>query len=186
MIKNAVQMLKENYDRLGDLTDAQFIVAKAKACAKRLIYAEQIMDCVKIDFVGNSTPINLNEIAEGDTLKIKATVRNMAGGKEKTGYVTLNNIRDVQYDNAIKMLTLETDNMILTTIECKAEIIQLDSVIRGVNWVNEHSLSELISNDTLLSDFKMERDEREHNRSLEDIDFVETKDNSTIFPELLF
>jgi trans-2-enoyl-CoA reductase len=98
----------------------------------------------------------------------------MASQTEKTGFVTLENIKDVQFDEHTRMLVIENDKYIVTTINCQKEMADLEAVIRGDNWVNLYSLAELISNETLLSDFKLVRDGRDE-RDLEfgDLGFVE-------------
>lgn len=174
MIKDAAQMIKENYNKLGDLTDNQFVVAKSKACAKRLIHAERITDVQLIDTFDGNRSITISQIEPDMTIKIKATVRNMASQTEKTGFVTLDDIKDVQFDEKTGMLVIENDKYIVTTLNCEKEIGQLEAVLRGDNWVNINSLGEIIGNETLLSDFKTVRDER-NGRDLEfgDLGFVE-------------
>jgi hypothetical protein len=188
MIQDAAQRIKENYDRFGDLTDEQFVAAKAKACSKRLIHAERISDVQLIDpFVGNRQ-ITVSQIKPNTTIKIKATVRNMASQTEKTGFVTLEDIQDVQFDEKTGMLAIENDKYIVTTLRCEKEMGQLEAVLRGENWVDMYSLRKLISNDTLLSDFQIirdgisERGRSEHDVELQDLEFVE--DITT--PDLLF
>lgn len=183
MVQNAAQRLKENYTLLGDLTDAEFIAAKSAACAKRVIHAERISD-IRLMVLGQEKPITVDQIKLGNTIKLKATVRNMLGGQEKTGAVVLSNVRDIQFDEKIGMLTIEADKYILTTMECQIEMHLLNEVIRRDNWVNNQSLSMLIDESTLLSDFKHERDkeigiEIEEELDLQDIVTPE-------IPDLLF
>ena len=179
MIKNATQILKDNYNQLGDLTDAQFMVTKAKACNKKLIHAEQIADVVRVSN-GASENITLGDIKEGDTVRVKATVRSMAGGMEKTGYVALKNIQDIHHDDYAKMLIVDADGLIFTTMDCKEAVQQLNAVIRGDNWVDQQTLGELISEEATLKDFQQIRDGgREF--ELDDIVFDEPQT-----PDLMF
>lgn len=161
MSQNAVQILKENYNRLGDLTDAEFIATKAKVCAKRIIHVERIIDIRRADGFSEEK-ISLGQIQVGDTIKINATVRNMLGGQEKSGVVTMPNIQDIYFEEALGMLVIESAKHILTTMECKSEMLVLDAVIRDDNWVNVQSLGEIIGEDTLLTEFQYERDNELH------------------------
>ena len=182
MIKDAAQMIKENYNKLGALTDSQFIAAKARTCSKKLIHAERVIGVQLMDGLLNNF-ITIDKIEVGATVKIKATVRHMSGDVEKTGVITLDNVKDIQVDQQTGMWIIENDRYIVTTLNCQKEMADLEAVIRDDNWVNMHSLGELIGDETLLSDFKLVRD-YEDNRDLEweDLGFVEDISK----PNLLF
>ena len=179
MIKNAKQILESNYDLLGDLSDDQFIAAKARACEKKLIHAEQIADVVKISG-GSTQNVSFNDVEKGDTIRLKATVRSMVGGVEKTGYVTLKNIQDIHHDDYAGMLIIDADGLIFTTLDCKEAVQQLNAVIRSDNWVTQQSLSNLLSEDSILKDFQQIRDGA-HELDLDDIVLDEPQT-----PDLMF
>jgi hypothetical protein len=164
MLKNASDMLRENYRKLGELTDSQFIVAKSEACAKKLIHAENIYELTRI-VGGLNESITVGDIKEGDTIRVKATVKSMLGGVEKTGYIILKDVQEVYYDKLLRILTIDADGVILTTMDMKAEVLQLNAVINGDNWVNHYSLSELIGRATLLKDYQLVREEKQRSRN---------------------
>lgn len=157
MIKTAAELLQDNYKKIGPLTDEQFVAVKACACSKKLIYAEQVHEVRNVS-MGVETPITFDEIDEDATVRIKATIRSMLGGAAKTGFITLPNIQEVYRDEARKMWVIEAENLILTTMDCKNEVLQINAVLAGDNWVNNITLSELITNDTILRDLQDIRD----------------------------
>ena len=167
MIKTAAELLKDNYKKIGALTDKQFVSVQARACGKRLLHVEKILEIRRVDG-GLETPTTINDVSEDDTIRIKATVRSMLGGKEKTGFITLNDIQEIYTDDSINMLIINAENMMVTTLECKDEVIQINAVLAGDNWVTEQSLSELIGKDATLRDFQNIRDQ-EPELELDDI-----------------
>lgn len=192
MIKDAATLMKENYHKLGNLTDAQFIATKSKVCSRRMIHAEQIGRVARLNGFGIEEQIKLSDIKIGDTVKINATVRsmNVNGGEEKTGVITLEDIQDVDIDESIGMLFLDTEKCLFTTIECENEWWILNEVIRQAdNWVNLHSLSEMIGPDSFLTDFKEERS-RQQGRGMDldfsDLGFDDRTNDGPSFSDLLF
>lgn len=191
MIKDAATLLKENYHKLGNLTDAQFIATKSKVCGRRMIHAERIGKVVRVNDFGTEETIRIPQIQVGDTVKVTATVRsmNVNGGSEKTGAVTLDNIQDVFCDESTGILFIDTEKCIFTTIECGIEWSVLNEVIRRPdNWVNQYVLSEMIGSNSLLTDFQAVRDgqNREFELDFDDIGFEEKTNNSPTFSDLLF
>ena len=178
MIQNNLQSFKDNFSKIGKLSDKDFIAVKARARAKKLIHAERVISVAKLDFLGMEAACQLADITEGDTARIKATVRNMAGGAEKTGVVTLQDIEYAHYEEALNMLIIETDRYIFTTMNCQQEMAILEAVIRGDNWVDEYALSELIPDDINLEMFQEVRDGQSHEQSLGFDDIIT--------PDLLF
>ena len=152
--------LQQNFDRIGPLTDAQFLATKA--LSKKMIYAQSIdFENISItDVMGGEHKADaveaVNEFEHGvvDSLKIRAKVRGMTGGAEQVGNIKLDNIIDIKLDSAIGILVIENDKCVFTNIPCWTEIEDLVNVIKDPNnWVDRIALSELLPPDVALCDF---------------------------------
>ena len=181
MISTTKQHLHRNFKKIGPLTDAQFLATKA--LSKRMIYAREVdlRNIIAIGVDGREYRLSaieaVSEYQNGNvnTLKLKATVRGMAGGAEQSGNVKLENITDIEFDSAIGFLVVENEQCVFTNIPCWTEMKDLTEVMRDKsNWVNSKSLGELLPPDTLLSDFIEVRDsiERDLDRDVK-LDIIE-------------
>ena len=173
MILTPRQYLKRNFEKIGPLTDAQFLATKT--LSKRVIYAKEIdlKNVVLIDVEGLETRVDVRtavtEHRRGNvsSIKFQATVRSMSGGPEQTGSLRLDNIIDLKFDQSIGLLVIENDKCVFTNLPCWTEISDLAKVIQDpYNWVNKESLAELLPFDATLEDFISVRDEREIDRDI--------------------
>jgi hypothetical protein len=172
-----MKLTTENYNRLGPLTDQQFLAAKEKATSQRLIYAENLEPRLTVwDSYGreNNIPIDrlTNEFESGNVaaIRLKATVANMAGGKEQSGYLKLENLRDAQFNPETGVLLIDSDQCCITNLDCWQAMSDLYQVINDpTNWVNERALSGIIEPDLTLKDFKQIRDD--HDRTIDSPDY---------------
>ena len=180
MRNRAIELMRSNSKRLGNLTDEEFLAVKSRVCNRKLIHAERIGEIQRIGSFGFVEDISLSDIKVGDSVKIRATVRSMVGGAEKTGWVVLDRIQDVHKDESIGMLILDTEKYIFTTLECKSEMYVLEAVINGDNWVDLYELGTMITPNSFLCDYQ-----EIMAQSIEQGIKQETHDFSD-FPELLF
>ena len=173
MILTPRQSLKRNFEKIGPLTDAQFLATKS--LSKKLIYAKQVdlKNVLLIDIDGLESNVDMRAIVaeynRGNVggIKLQATVRGMSGGPEQTGSLRLDNIIDLKFDQSIGLLVVENDKCVFTNLPCWTEISDLAKVIQDpYNWVDKEALAELLPFDATLEDFVSVRDEREIDRDI--------------------
>ena len=186
MIVSAKQTLKDNYNLLGKLSDAEFVAAKARARQKRIVFAEKIISVKRIDLFGKEEQSTIPEIQAGDTIKLKATVRSMLGGPTQTGIVTLEGVQDVYHEDGLKMLVIDSDTCILSTMDCGQEMGILSLVVQGNNWVTDQALCSMILDDATLGVYQEVREEMEQtlSRDMDSLDALEREHAD--FPKLMF
>ena len=173
MILTPRQSLKRNFEKIGPLTDAQFLATKS--LSKKLIYAKQVdlKNVVLIDVDGRESSVDLRTVVaeynRGNVsgAKIQATVRGMSGGPEQTGSLRLDNIIDLRFDASVGLLVIENDRCVFTNLPCWTEISELAKVIQDpYNWVDKEALADLLPFDATLEDFVSVRDERAIDRDI--------------------
>lgn len=195
MSRRAVEILKNNYNKLGELDDKQFLAVKA--VTQGVIYAREIdMDHImRRDNLGIDRQIHPEEIQAGDTITLNATVRNALGTKEQSGSLTIEDVRDAQFSPITGQLVIDSDKFCLSSIDCTQEIADLALLINAPNvWVTKAALSEMVPSDATLKDFQEVRDlmkEKEYGRvapeMIKEDRFTSVADAKEIdLPQLLF
>jgi hypothetical protein len=163
------QATKNICKKLGELSKTEFCAVKA--LSTRCVYGKEIRtDTVsRIDSYGRENKIDLTDIRNGDTIRLGATVTNILGGPEKTGMLTIKDIKDVQFDPRTGELIIEGSDYCLVNLDCRRDIQILDAVISDPNnWVTKGELVNMTQNLT-LSDYQFSmnlmRNEKEISRN---------------------
>jgi hypothetical protein len=158
--------LEENYNRIGPLSREQFFAVKS--LSRKVVYVRGISEIKKIDWLGNETAAKFEEIEEGDSVKIVAKARNMAGGQERLVSVTLNDVTEIVLDKPAKTMILANEEYYLVNIDCQKDIEALRLLINSPEiWVSVEELANLLPANMTLADFEDVKDRKEKELELE-------------------
>lgn len=156
MNKNAQEVMKEEYERIGKLTDEQFLAAQVVNCNKP--YLKDVKRIETIERDGKKRAIDFEELNEKEfgTLRIHGTMSNLRGGDERTGWFTIENVRDAQFDPRTGFLLIDSDKYNLV---CSQEIDKMNHVLGDKNNdFTKEVLREIIPRDAKIEDYKEVRD----------------------------
>jgi hypothetical protein len=158
--------LEENYNRIGPLSREQFFAVKS--LSRKVVYVRGISEIKKIDWLGNETAAKFEEIEEGDSVKIVAKARNMAGGQERLVSVTLNDVTEIVLDKPAKTMILANEEYYLVNVDCQKDIEALRLLINSPEiWVSVEELANLLPANMTLADFEDVKDRKEKELELE-------------------
>jgi hypothetical protein len=157
--------LEQNYNKIGPLDLEDYVAIKMLSQQTFKISDVDLNKLIAIDENGTQAYVSPEQIKEGDTIRISATVQNALGGPTKKGTLTIEDIKDSYFEPHTGKLIIDSDKYCLVqNIEPRFQVLQTLLDKPEEYNLTRKDIETMLPPDVRWNEFKKVKDELERKK----------------------